>query len=63
MVEHTSADKAGSREEMFDLAINSLNCGKLTKLIMSRHSIISEDIRYVAFNWADINIFLKLGER
>ncbi len=64
-MEHTRADKkqASPREEMIDLAINSLNCGKLTKLIMSRHSIISDDIRYVAFNWADINIFLKLGER
>lgn len=65
MMVHTDAAKivVSSREQIFDLAMNDLNCGKLTKLIMSRHSMVSDDIRYAAFNWADFNIFLKLGEQ
>lgn len=65
MVEHKSVNKeqASASELISELAMNDLNCGKLTKLIMSRHSIISNDLRYVAFNWEDINIFFKLREQ
>lgn len=38
---------------------DDLDCGKLTKLIKARYSMVGRDIRCRIFDWGDIHRFLK----
>ena len=52
-------EKTNNRINGLPAVTDDLNCGKLTKLIKARYSMVGCDIRCRIFDWGDIHHFLK----
>lgn len=60
-MEKTQAQDRGQNKKTKGIpaVTDDLNCGKLTKLIKARYSMVGRDIRCRIFDWADIHHFLQ----